>query len=77
MKNFNEDLLCQHASLEPQKNVRRLIPSAAWEILQRYFPKAQEFKEDDLPCPICDNADREEQEAAMVRENERRSGPYC
>ena len=66
VKVFNEDLLCQHGSLEPQKSVRKLIPFAAWEILQRYFPEAREFKEDDAACPVCANADREEQEAAQV-----------
>ena len=61
VKVFNEDLRCQHGRLDPQKSVRRLIPAAAWELLARYFPDAEEFVEDADPCPTCANADREEQ----------------
>ena len=62
---FNEDLLCQHGELEPQKSVRRVVPNPVWEILHGYFPEAREIPEDAAPCPTCANQDREEQEAAV------------
>ncbi|XP_011305311.1 ubiquitin carboxyl-terminal hydrolase 48 [Fopius arisanus] len=53
--NFNEDLLCEHGGLRtPDDSSRKVIPGAAWRILQKYFPKAAEYPSGTEPCIICE-----------------------
>lgn len=65
LKEFNEDLRCEHGDMEPDKKERRVVPRVVWEVFLTYWPETEPFPEDRNPCPVCSRALTDEQEAAI------------
>ncbi|XP_061688495.1 ubiquitin carboxyl-terminal hydrolase 48 isoform X3 [Syngnathoides biaculeatus] len=66
MKMFNEDLVCSHGGLSILDTERKLVSSEVWTKLRTYFPKAQEFTQDQGPCPQCLTLEQEEKDNEAV-----------
>ncbi|XP_061641899.1 ubiquitin carboxyl-terminal hydrolase 48 isoform X4 [Phyllopteryx taeniolatus] len=66
MKMFNEDIVCSHGGLSILDTERKLVSSEVWTKLRTYFPKAQEFTQDQSPCPQCLTLEQEEKDNEAV-----------